>query len=89
MLWFAHIADGAELKSCSSEEAVPGVNASRLHFLQVLLTAVDGFRSPFPPELLQYSMCPPVSFFCLHVDPQRTIKPEGNEQKSLIYSELK
>lgn len=46
--WFAHI---AELKSRSSKEPVPEVNASHLifFFLQVVLTATDGFKSPFPP----------------------------------------
>ena len=55
MVWFAHVADGADLESWSSKEPVLGVNAT--------LTQGDGFKSPVNPELLKYSMSPHIFHF--------------------------
>ncbi len=69
MVWFAHVADGAELKeSWSSEENVPRVNASHFHFCKFYLQLMA--LSPFCPVTAAVQFVSTnVSFLCIHIAP--------------------
>lgn len=62
---FAHVADGAEQKA-----GCPRSQRQSFPVLQVLLTTVDGLKSPLPPQLHQFSEH--VNFLCLHTSPQKS-----------------
>lgn len=83
-VWFAHIADGAELKSCSSQEPVPGVNASHFHGYKSYLLQLMALRVLFLQNCdrtVHVIPLPPCS--------STNIKPGGNEQKSVSCATFK